>query len=160
MDSSIVKYRDWVFAVEKKVTAETYAEILSSGADTCPCNNCKNYTVFRDKVFPEEVLILFKELGVDFRKEVEIVDWETLSNGLHNISGWFHFKGEILGGKDCRNYYQSGGYTLELTPITDNFSIGFSEGNDLTFFKENAGLVQLEFNTRIPWVIHKSLENV
>ena len=52
-----------------------------------------------------------------------------------------------------------GGFTFDLTPITDNFSIGFSVGSDLAFFDDKNGLIQVEFDTFIPWIIDKKLEN-
>jgi hypothetical protein len=62
----------------------------------------KNYVAYRDKVFPKEIIQLFSDLEIDFRKEVEITTWEKLPNGLHHIGGWFHFKGQVLTGKDYR----------------------------------------------------------
>jgi hypothetical protein len=154
-----VKYRDWEFEVDRELTKTTYANVLGSGADTCVCNDCKNYAAFRDQVFPDEVLKLFNGLGIDYRKEVEITSWEKLPNGLYHIGGWFHFKGKLLKGKDYRVPIAGGnGFTFDLTKIGDNFSIGFGEGNDLTYFEEKDGLVQIEFDTNIPWIIDKSLE--
>ena len=60
------------------------------------------------RFFPKEVIELFGELGIDYRKEIEITTWEILPNKPYHIGGWFHFKG--------------------------NFSIVFPEGNALTFF--------------------------
>lgn len=160
MTTTTVKFRDWTFEVDKALTEQTYRNISDSGADTCSCNECKNYVAYRDKVFPKEVTDLFGDLGIDYRKEVEITSYETLPNGLHHIGGWFHFKGRVLTGKDYRVPLPSGGYTFDLTPITNNFSIGFAEGTDLTFFEDKTNLVQMEFDTNIPWVIAKALETV
>lgn len=160
MATTIVKFKDWTFEVDKALTEQTYQNISGSGADTCGCNDCKNYVSYRDKVFSKEIIDLFIELGIDYRKEVEIIRWETLPNGLHHIGGWFHFKGQVLTGKDYRVPLPSGGHTFDLTRIIDNFSIGLAEGSDLTFFEERTGLVQVEFDTNIPWVIDKALETV
>lgn len=155
----LVKYRDWVFEVDRDLTEKTYSNVLGSGADSCVCNDCKNCVACRDKVFPAEVLELFKDLGIDFRKEVEMVSLEKLANGLYHIGGWFHFKGQILSGKDFKVPIAGGeGFTFDLTKISQNFSIGFGVGNDLTFFEDKQQLVQVEFETNIPWVIDKSLE--
>ena len=91
---------------------------------------------------------------------MEITFYETLPNGFHHIGGWFHFKGRVLTGKNYRVPLPSGGYTFNLTPIKNNFSIGFAEGSDLTFFEDKTGLVQVEFDATIPWIIDKSLEIV
>ncbi|WP_257670838.1 hypothetical protein [Parapedobacter tibetensis] len=61
-------------------------------------------------------------------------------------------------GKNYCVLLPSGGYTIDLTPITENFSIRFAEGGELTFFSDKNGLVRIEFMTFIPWIIDKSLE--
>jgi hypothetical protein len=158
MTKTKLKYRDWEFEVYRELTQQNYENIIGSGADGCECNDCKNYVAYRDNVFPDEIRQLFDSLGIDYKKEVEITSWEILPNGLHHIGGWFQFKGHILTGKDCRIPFPSGGYTLDLTTIEDNFSIGFFNGNTSTYFADNDKLVQIEFATFIPWVIDKSLE--
>lgn len=158
MTVKCLKYRDWEFEVDSQLTKETYDKVIGSGADGCECIDCKNYIAYRDSVFPEEIKTLFEDLGIDYRKEVEITSFETLPNGLHHIGGWFHFKGKVLKGKNYRVPLPSGGYTIDLTSIVENFSIGFAEGTDLTYFSNKNGLVQVEFMTFIPWVIDKSLE--
>src|SRR5690349_13575629 len=100
MATITVKYKDWTFRVDKALTEQTYKGISGSGADTCGCNDCKNYVAYRDKVFLKEITDLLNQLGIDYKKEVEITNWETQPNGLHHIGGWFHFKGEVLTGKD------------------------------------------------------------
>lgn len=153
-----VKYRDWEFEVDRNLTRHTYKNISASGAESCVCNGCKNYVAYRDKIFSDEIRNLFEDLGIDYKKEVEITFFETLSNGLRHIGGWFHFKGRVLTGKDYRIHLPSGGHTTDLTHIAENFSIGFAEGGDLTFFSDKNDLVQVEFMTKIPWIIDKSLE--
>lgn len=160
MGTDIVKYKDWTFEVDRALTQQTYKHISGSGADTCGCNDCRNYVAYRDKVFPGEIIDLFRNLEIDFRKEVEITVWEKLPNGLYHVGGWFHFKGQVLTGKDYRISLSKGSYSIELTKITENFSIGFAEGNALTFFSDKAGLVQVEFATNIPWVIERALEAI
>ena len=147
-----ITYRDWVLTVDEEVTATTYNQVSKGSADKCNCTDCQNYVAYRDKAFPNEVLTLFAQLGIDYRKDAEIAHFYGDVNGLHVYSGWFHFKGEFIGqsyiGKKLAN-----GYAIELTPIKDNFSIGFDNENELTFFKDKDGLVQVQFEARIPWVI-------
>jgi hypothetical protein len=154
-----LKFRDWTFEVDRELTIKTYEKVPGSGADGCICNDCKNYVAYRDNVFPSEIKQLFIDLGIDYKKEVEITSFEKLENGLHHIGGWFHFKGKVLSGKDYRVPVPGGGYTFDLTKITDYFEIGFAEGNASTFFDDKISLVQIEFMTNIPWVIDKTLES-
>ena len=158
MAITTLNYRDWELAVDKELTQKTYAAVIGSGSDTCGCNDCKNYVAYREQVFPTEIRALFMELGIDYRKEVETFRYEILTNGLHHIAGWFHFKGRVLAGPDYREPLPGGGHTLHLTSITADFSIGFAEGSSLTYFEDKAGLVQVEFEANIPWVLDKALE--
>jgi hypothetical protein len=156
---SIVKYRNWEFEVDFLLTQKTYSKFVAGGADSCNCSDCKNYSTYKDNVFPEEIKILFSALGVDFRKEVEIWAMKKLGNGLHEIGGWFHFKGKIISGIDCRKPNETGnGFSVDLISISENFEIGFTTDNTLTFFDDKKGLVQIEFVAAIPWVIDKMIE--
>lgn len=158
MTVTTVKFRDWEFEVDRELTRQTYKNVSVSGADSCVCNDCKNYVAFRDKVFSEEIRRLFDDLGIDYKKEVEIISFETMPDGLHHIGGWFHFKGRIINGKEYIVPHPYSGHTFDLTSITDTFSIGFAVGSDIAHFTDKTGLVQVEFMTYIPWVIDKSLE--
>jgi hypothetical protein len=156
---SIVKYKDWEFEVDIPLTQQAYSNFPFGGADTCSCADCKNYAANRETVFPAEIIQLFNELGIDYRKEIEIWSIQKLENGLHQISGWFHFKGKIISGKDFRMPFAEGiGYSMDLTSITEKFKIGFAPGNSLTFFDNKKDLIQIEFIAEIPWVIDKKDE--
>ena len=156
----IVQFKNWKFEVDKTLTIETYSNIVTSGAESCLCNDCKNYIENRQNVFPDEIKKLFLNLGIDFNKEVEVLSYQILPNGLHHIAGWFHFKGKISDGKDCKNDIENEVFQIELTNIGNNFSIGFCEQSSLTFFKNKDRLIQVEFEAYIPWVIDKKLENL
>ena len=159
MGIKTLKFNEWELEVNKELTEKTYENISISGADSCTCPDCKNYIEYRDQIFPKEIINLFRELGIDYRKEVEISSYMTQENGLHYIGGYFHFKGKLLSGKKYRVPSASGnGYTFDLTEISENFEIGFAPGNDMTFFENKEGLIQIEFATNIPWVIDENLE--
>lgn len=70
----------------------------------------------------------------------------------------FTLKFKIKSGENYRIFLPLGENILSLTPVTESFSIGFKEGNYLTFFVPEEKLVQIEFMTVIPWVIDSSLE--
>ena len=97
-------------------------------------------------------------MGIDYRKESEV--WRVLKNddGLHSYNGFFHFKGSFEG-KDCVITFPTGGGEFDVTEIGTYFSIGFRVDNSLAYFKDNANLVQVEFEILIPWNIDKTLES-
>ena len=152
MDATIVKFKGWVFEVDKDLTQNTYQNLGHGGAEVCRCNDCKSYIAYREHVFSDAIKDLFQSLGVDYRKEVEIVSYEVQPGNLNHVGGWFHSKGKILSGKDCVVSLPAGGNTFDLTKITENLSIGFRQANDLTFFEDKKDLVQIEFETIIPIV--------
>jgi hypothetical protein len=152
-----ITYRNWNIEVDKKLTQQEYSDIDKPSAESCGCENCLNYIENRSNIFPNEVKELFKELGADFNKEIEISHMARLENGLHYYSGWFHFIGNFKG-KDCSIPLPSGGSTIELTQLTNNFGIGFTNAKTLSVFKTDEDLVQIEFDCKIPWTIEKELE--
>ncbi|UUC44558.1 hypothetical protein [Flavobacterium cerinum] len=155
-----VKYKDWEFEVDRELTIKTYKNVTISGAESCICDDCKNYILYRDTVFPEEIKQLFNDLGIDLKKEVEIVSYETLPNGFQRIGGWFHFKGKLLNGNNCYIPIPDGyGFTIYMTKVVDDFSIGFTKANALTFFEKTEDLVQVEFLTSIPMNKQEEIKN-
>lgn len=87
MTNSTLHYREWTFEVDQELTRKTYAAVVGSGADTCVCNDCKNYVAYRDHLFPAEVTALLGKLCIDYRKETEVFRYEVLPNGRHHIAG-------------------------------------------------------------------------
>ena len=122
-------------------------------------NNCKNFIAARQEIYPQEVLDLFRQLGVDYEKEADASEMMVDENGYHHYYGIFHFKGRLLKGKDCAVALPSGGHTIELDEITPNFSIGFTSGKSLALLEDKDELVQIEFSVSIPWIIDSELED-
>lgn len=154
-----IQYHDWHFLVDQELTYKTYARTELGSADSCPCNDCKNFANYRAYTYPNEIMDLFHKFEIDLKKESEVSHFTKLENGLHYYSGWFHFKGEIISGKDCSIPLPNGGSTSDLTEITKNFSIGFTSASSLAIFEDKKGLVQVEFEAKIPWVIDPQLES-
>jgi len=157
MTKTKVIFKEWKLEVDKELTQQTYFQIEKGSAESCGCHYCRNFALQRESIYRDDVKVLFFLLGIDYSKETEISHLTKLENGLHLYSGWFHFKGDFIG-KDCSVPLPNGGYTLELTSITESFNIGFRRDNALTAFKDKEHLVQVEFECEIPWVIEKELE--
>jgi len=152
MKETHVSYRYWELYADKELTAQTYLKLEHSSAESCGCDYCKNFIEQREQIFPDEIKELFSKLGIDYQKEIEVSEFAKLENGLHYYSGWFHFKGDFIG-KDCTVLLQNGGHTFDLTKITDDFSIGFRYDNALTPIKNKNGVVQIEFDCHLPWIL-------
>lgn len=92
-----IKFKNWELTVDRELTKTTFEKVKIGNADSCVCNECKNYSNYRENVFPEEIKNLFLENGIDYRKESEVTRYFKQENGLHFYGGWFPFKGECIG---------------------------------------------------------------
>ena len=152
-----VTFRDWTLTVDREATHLTYASVVNGSAEDCECDDCKNYAVSRVAAFPNEIILLLDQLGIDHRKECEVWRMSKDEAGNYLYNGIFHFKGSFEG-KDCFVTTDGSNGTFSMTDINESFSIGFRMASELTYFKDKEGLVQVEFETRIPWAIDKKLE--
>jgi hypothetical protein len=139
-----ITYRNWIFDCDVESTREGYASITAGGVETCPCAECRNFLAQRNSVFPAEVLDLFNQLGVDYKRDAETYHMGRLEPGVHLYGGWFHFVGMIS--------------KEPIGPATlDNFTIDFIPNNDLAAKSfENQPLVQIEITVKLPWVLPES----
>ncbi len=143
MSVDIFKYRDWVLEVERAQTETLYKGVSLSGSESCDCGNCKHFLSIKHFLYPDEVKGLFDNLGMDINKEFEVCDFGDEESG-HFYSWWFHFIGEIIEGKDCNTPLPTGGYTMDLLPINDILSIGFTKNISISFFDNKQDLIQVE----------------
>ena len=152
---AIIKYKDWEFIVDKELTKKTYDKIEFGSSDICECIHCKNFAFNKEDNFPTEIKNLLNDLGIDFKKECEAWHYYKDDLGRHCYSGWFHFKGKFKG-KSLSAPTKETSTSYDLTPITDNFSLGFLYDDSLTYFENNENLVQVEFDTKINWRIDET----
>jgi hypothetical protein len=147
-----VSFRGWEFEVDTELTSKTYGKAKEGNSDACDCGDCKNYRAQKSAAFPAEVLEFFAVVGIDYRKESEAYTTHQLENGLYHYSGWFHFAGNVL----KRGSRQAIDPDTEITTLSENFRIWFRRGGDLSFFDKGTELVQVEFETHLPWIIEES----
>jgi hypothetical protein len=157
MATTLLAYGDCLLEAATDLTQRTYASVAASGAEACNCGYCQNYVAYREQVFPAEVRRLIAALGIDYRKEVEVFQCERLPNGRHFIGGWFHFKGRMLAAPSRREVPPLD-YPHYLLAQPEYISLHFHEDSALSFFEDKTGLVQVEFETTIPWVIAPALD--
>lgn len=153
---TIITFRDWEFEIDRASTRLVYDQVNKSGAESCGCSDCRNYIANRHSVFPQDVRNLFVNVGIDYTKEVDVSVFENKRDGSRFISGFFHFLGRLLRGKDYRRPSGTGGFSIELTPVNDKFSIGFAPQSSMAYFDRGRDLVQIDFTTVIPWVLAES----
>src|SRR5438046_2583462 len=90
-----IHFYRWRLACDSLATRQAYSQIEMGDPEACGCCYCRNFILARDQVYPNEVLDLLHELGVDSRREREVYHMCRLPNGLHYYGGWFHLVGSI-----------------------------------------------------------------
>jgi hypothetical protein len=142
----LVNFLDWQFEVDKKLTAQTYAQAEHGAAERCGCASCLTYAARRENVFPTEVLELFEQTGIDFGKEAGLYEAARFE-GIIIYGGWFHFAGKILNDTTDRIYTdEQGKTTCNMFKVRPLFDMGFWPGRRAAYFEdERVDLVQIEF---------------
>ena len=142
----------WKIDCDPVTTARCYAS-FPVGVD-CSCADCRNFMAAGDQAFPTKFRAIAHDLGVDISKPAELSHCCREPSGLHLSGGWFHFVGSILSGADAWKTAGGESWTQALEPLFDGFEFGFTARLALVRdpFRGHS-VVQLEFMTRIPWVI-------
>jgi hypothetical protein len=112
----------------------------------------RNFNAAAGQTFPPEFLALVDDLGVNPMKLTELCPWCSEPSGLYLTGGWFHFIGSILAGEDVLQWSNGSG-TFRFEALAPGVEFGFSASLALVREAfETFPLVQLEFQTRVPWV--------
>jgi hypothetical protein len=148
-DLHTINYKDWTFDVDQTLTKTLYSNIMWGRADAIPTKEFKNYSAQRDYLFPKEILELFDTLGVDYKKELKIKHYPE-DDGLNSYCGTFYIVGDMIKGDSCKIDLGDNHCIVELTPITENFSIGFYQDKHEILHQH---LIFIEFSVTVPYDI-------
>lgn len=134
-----------------------YGSIEKGGPEECGCLTCRNYAAARAQALPQRVLELLTQLGIDPKLAGEVYCYGRSRRGLYGYGGWYHFVGRIEAGDDA---WKKAGkpedeyHTADYVKVGNVTEIGFSS-RYAPPLGEFAGqeLVQIPFETEIPWVL-------
>lgn len=141
----------WQLDHDAEATRQCFSAQAVGTSVPCDCAGCRNFMAALDRAFPPAFRALAETLGVDITKPAELCHWgREEATGFHLTGGWFHFAGSIVEGLDA---FQKSGLALE--PFGTGFEVGFTSELQLVpeRFQLQPALTQLEFMTRVPWVI-------
>ncbi len=145
--------RRWKLQSDPDATRNAFSNRELGSPESCGCADCLNFAAARERAYPGEVLTVFNQLGIDSHKESEIWHYCREDSGLHHYGGFFHLVGSIESGKDAKEMLNGHG-TFDLEPIGNAFEFGFTSNVALVPKSfGDAHVVQLEFQTKIPWVL-------
>jgi hypothetical protein len=140
----------WAIRFDPDLTAKLYSQ---TGPFACDCTDCANFRAAGDQAFSPPFLFLLRQLGIDRSKPAELSHLGDTGQPMLT-QGWFHFVGHLDAGADA--WRQAGASTWHLEPeaFPGIKSVGFT--SQIAQASEPFGehpLVQLEFETTVPWVI-------
>jgi hypothetical protein len=145
----------WRIACDPATTVSCYSS-LPVGVD-CSCAGCRNFMAAIDRAFPSEFRAIARGLGVDLAKPAELVHYGRETAGLHLSGGWFHSIGTVLQGADAWTAVGPESWTGALEQLVPGFEFGFT--SRLALVREpflQHSTLQLEFMTRVPWVLSEA----
>ncbi len=143
----IIKYRNWEIEFNHEKTKKMYSIIAQGSSNECECEECQNFRIVKDSIYPEEIKTLFTTLGIDINKEIENYCMDP-DLSKHLSAGWFHFVGKV---KELT--HTNPDKSLYFEEISPDFQIGFDFRSPGLVIKEfiDEPIVQVEFNVRVPW---------
>jgi len=131
---------------------ETWGLCAQASGIACDCIDCTNFRGAGEAAFSLRFLQLLRKLGIDPSKAAELFH-DGAGGEAMTTQGWFHFVGHLENGADAWREVGEGAHALapepfpgikssEFTPLCSLVPRGF----------EGKPLVQLEFETCVPWV--------
>ncbi|HZH43383.1 MAG TPA: hypothetical protein VEY50_04810 [Lysobacter sp.] len=142
---------NWLVECDPEATRTAYS-ILPPGPD-CTCDECRNFQAAAGRTFAPELYALFALLGIDPTKPAELCHWYREPTGLYYIGGWFHFVGHVLAGADAMQNPDGTGI-INYQSLSEGSEVALTE--HISLLPESfrgLAVVQLEFHTRVPWVL-------
>jgi hypothetical protein len=139
---SKIEIQNWILECDIEATRQAYMQIPLGDPETCGCLYCRNFIAVRHLAYPKAALSLYEQLGITANREAEVYECGPSEDSLHLYGGWHHFIGRIIYGPGT------------APEIAEHFSISFSGSRACAeqVFDDHP-LVQVEFFTRIPWIL-------
>ena len=147
----VVRIARWELDIDAALTAECYARHVL--VESCDCTDCRNFRVAGERAFPRPFHELASKLGIDLSKPAELCHYGQPGQPCPT-GGWFHLVGAILSGSDAWMKVSDNSWVEDQVPGFGLSKLGFTNSIDLLpdAFR-GYPVIQLEFETTVPWVI-------
>jgi hypothetical protein len=155
---------DWTVVADALETRRVHDSIAAGSPESCGCLDCRNFVAGRSLAYPHAALSLFEQLGMRPDRESEIGAAIDLGDARFLYCGFFHFVGRIVSGPpalvairtlpDTEDLTQGSIGRFDFRELEAPFGFTLRERRDLADQGfEGLPLVQLEFETHIPWLL-------
>ena len=156
-----IRFRRWNLLSDPVATRHAYASLEIGWPEFCGCVHCKNYIRGRAATYPEEALRLFETLGIDPRREQQVIPYRPRGRADYQYGGCFSFVGTLVSGPDFWKIESDGRVSSDpqaFDAINDRFGIGFTTrlSRRPTVFQAQP-VVQVEFLATVPWVLERRM---
>ncbi|MFT3896487.1 MAG: hypothetical protein QM719_02120 [Thermomonas sp.] len=149
----IIRIARWEIEIDPVQTAACYAGTIES--NPCQCDDCRNFRAAAHLAFPEAFREFASSIGIDISKPAELCHYGSAGEPCPT-SGWFHLVGTLRSGQDAWTETSPNTSLLDSEPAFGLKGIGFTtEIALLPDSFENYPVVQLEFETMVPWILDK-----
>ena len=139
----------WSIRFDPELTRELYAK---TAGISCECTDCVNFRAAGALAFSPPFLHLLTQLGVEPSKPAELCHYGASGEPMPT-QGWFHVVGRLESGRDAWQQAGQDSYSLDPEPFPGMTSIGVTARlSQVPEPFEGHPLVQLEFETTVPWV--------
>ncbi len=138
-----VVFGPWTIQADAAATRHCYEQTEEVPAEGCGCDPCRNFALVREQAYPQEVVTLFDELGIDWQKPFELSHYCRMPSGLHLYGGWHYFCGSIERGPEPEKSNPH-----RLTPA---FEIKLTRPDAPRRPFSKFPCVQVDFYAELPW---------
>lgn len=141
-----LKVKKWLLEVDVDKTKEFYHK----DNELYGCLTCKNY-MEASKHLSSPVLEVFSMLGIISSKPSHLSENGEMEDRLHLYIGSYHIVGKLVEGEYCTDSE----WVETNTARIQNFTFGFNK--ELMFVPDElrGPILQLDFEARIPWLLHE-----
>lgn len=114
MAEKLFELGPWKIWCDPELNRSIYSQIHQAGPEACRCGDCLRFAETRDSFYPGRVKELLNALGIDFRKETEVVTYGAEGSPPSLLQGWYNFAGRVESGAEAL-YYLPGDFQLDVS---------------------------------------------
>lgn len=138
-----IAFGPWTIQADATATRQCYEQSEKIPEEGCCCDPCRNFALVRAQAYPQEIVSLFAELGIDRQKPFELSHYCRMPSGRHLYGGWHYFCGSVDRGPEPEKSNPH-----RITPV---FEIELSRPDAPRRPFSDFPCVQVDFYMELPW---------
>ena len=83
-----IVFGPWTIHADVAATRHCYQQTQEVPVEGCGCDPCRNFALVREQAYPQEIVALFDELGIDRQKPFELSHYcRCLRDFIYTVAG-------------------------------------------------------------------------